>query len=422
MQNTVTGPRSIRCLIVDDDEDDASLVESYLRDIPDLGVTVDWDPHFDSALAKLSSHSYAVCFVDYLIGQRDGIEFIKTALGSGADLPLILLTGSTDPIVDALAAAAGATDFIAKEDLSERTLARAIRFAEANQQKTEELRQAQYALTKANTDLEFRVAERTAELYGAMTQAKSANRAKSEFLANVSHELRTPLNAVIGFSDIICDETFGPVGSVRYRSYAKDIREAGRHLLDLINDILDLTKIESGADLLNEEDIEIADIACAVETLTKERAQSAELKLLLDCVSDLPRLHADRRKVTQMLVNLVANAIKFSEPGATVKLKAWCEEEDGFVFQIIDTGIGMTLESIPKALSKFGQVDSVLSRPHEGTGLGLPLTKSLIEQHSGSLDLQSEIGVGTTATLRFPAARIVQPSSPASARPILKAG
>ena len=176
------------------------------------------------------------------------------------------------------------------------------------------------------------------------------------------------------------------------------------------------------ADVLNEEAIEIAEIARSVETLVKERAQKAGLDLVLDCPVHLPALHADKRKVTQMLVNLVANAIRFSEAGGAVKLKAWCEEDDGFVFQVIDTGIGMTLESIPKALSKFGQVDSVLSRMHEGTGLGLPLTKSLIEQHSGSLDLQSEIGVGTTATLRFPAARIVRRLSETMVSPILKAG
>ncbi|MGP1395870.1 MAG: ATP-binding protein [Inquilinaceae bacterium] len=251
---------------------------------------------------------------------------------------------------------------------------------------------------------------------GALNEAEIANRAKSEFLASMSHELRTPLNAIIGFSEIIERETLGPIGSVKYRGYAKDIRDSGQHLLDLINDILDLSKIESGVDELHEEPIEIAKVVDSVRMLVKERARQGELDLVFDHSDHLPHLQADERKLKQMLVNLLTNAIKFTRPGGRIALTVRSSIEDGFVFQVSDTGIGMAARDIPKALSKFGQIDGGLARQQEGTGLGLSLTAALVELHGGSLDLQSEIGVGTRATLRFPATRIVQVPSPLPAK------
>jgi PAS domain S-box-containing protein len=242
----------------------------------------------------------------------------------------------------------------------------------------------------------------------ARDQAEAANRAKSEFLAAMSHELRTPLNAIIGFSEIMENETLGPMGSVKYCEYAEDIHKSGEHLLDLINDILDLSKVESGAEELHEETIEIPEIVRSVLTLVRQRAEHDRVELKLEVAEDAPALRADKRKLKQVLVNLVTNAIKFTNPGGKVTLKAWCRPESGYVFQVIDTGIGIPAEDSPKALSQFGQVDSDLNRRYEGTGLGLPLTKGLMEMHGGSLDLQSQVGVGTTVTVRFPASRIMR--------------
>ena len=208
-----------------------------------------------------------------------------------------------------------------------------------------------------------------ANLHVAMGEVESANRAKSEFLASMSHELRTPLNAIIGFSEIIKDETLGPVGSTRYRDYAADIHDSGQHLLDLINDILDLSKVESGTDELREENIYIPEIVHSVLNLVKGRAQKGNVELEIDIPGDAPMLRADQRKVKQILINLMSNAIKFTLAGGKVTLRAWSRAESGYVFQVIDTGIGIAIEDIPKALSPFQQIDSALNRKYEGTGL-----------------------------------------------------
>jgi len=194
----------------------------------------------------------------------------------------------------------------------------------------------------------------------------------------------------------------------RYREYAGDIHISGQHLLELINDILDLSKVESGMEELHEEVIDIAEIVQSVVMLVRQRAERQGVELVLELDGRFAHLRADRRKVKQILVNLLANAVKFTETGGRVTIKGWSQSESGCVFQVVDTGIGIALDDIPKALSQFGQIDSSRARQHEGTGLGLPLAKALIEMHGGSLDLQSKVGVGTTVTVRFPAERILE--------------
>jgi signal transduction histidine kinase len=248
-----------------------------------------------------------------------------------------------------------------------------------------------------------------AQLQDANEQASAANRAKSDFLAAMSHELRTPLNAIIGFSEVIRNETFGPVGSAKYRGYAEDINASGQHLLDLINDILDLSKVESGSDELHDEDVDVSKAVHAVLSLVKQRAERGGVALELDLPDDPPLVRADERKLKQILLNLVTNAVKFSDRGGTVTLKVRAGPDDGYLFEVVDRGIGMAPQDIPKALAQFGQVFGDPDREREGTGLGLPLTKALVDMHQGSLDLKSVPGVGTTASVRFPAERIVRP-------------
>jgi len=240
----------------------------------------------------------------------------------------------------------------------------------------------------------------------AKEEAELASRSKSEFIANMSHELRTPLNAVNGFSELLADEAFGPLGNDEYRKFSRAINDSGQHLLSLINDILDISKIEVGSAELDEETFDVAPVIDSCITMVRERATEGGVELNLDIAeAALPQLQADKTRIRQVVLNLLTNAVKFTEPGGRVTLKAWHNDNSGFVFQVIDSGIGIAADDIPKALARFQQIDSGFNRKQEGAGLGLPLTKSLVEQHGGSLDLQSQLGVGTTVTVRLPAAR-----------------
>jgi len=244
-------------------------------------------------------------------------------------------------------------------------------------------------------------------LRAAKEQAELANRTKSEFLANMSHELRTPLNAIIGFSELIENQVFGPVGSEKYLEYAKDIQTSGEHLLELINDILDLSKIEAGKLELDDEEIDVAKVLESCEMLVRERAEGGGVALRRKVANDLGHLRADKRKLKQILINLLSNAIKFTPEGGRVDVRARVDHRGDMVISVADTGIGIAPEDISKAMAPFSQVDTTLSRKYEGTGLGLPLTKSLVEMHGGTLDLASSLGEGTTVTVRLPAERVI---------------
>ncbi len=243
-------------------------------------------------------------------------------------------------------------------------------------------------------------------LRDARDEATAASRSKSEFLANMSHELRTPLNAIIGFSEALERELFGPVGNPRYREYAEDIHDSGVHLLNLINDILDLSKIEAGHFKLHEEETDLDTVVASACRIVRHRAQQARISIETKLPTPPVALMADERALKQVLINLVSNAVKFSNDGSVVRVEA-SVQPGGLRIAVIDSGIGIAEEDIPKALAPFTQIDGTLSRSHEGTGLGLPLAKHLSELHGGTLTIRSEPGRGTTVEVDLPATCLI---------------
>ena len=254
---------------------------------------------------------------------------------------------------------------------------------------------------------EIKASER--RLIEAHSQAETANRAKGDFLANMSHELRTPLNAIIGFSEVISNQLFGPIVNEKYLEYIRDIHTSSLHLLSIINDILDMSKIEAGKVELAKEIVQIQNVISEVMRMVHERARSRDIELTAELPDEDVEIWADERSMKQIFLNLLSNAIKFSNEGGRIYVRIVADRSDVAVLEIEDHGIGMSPEDQERALQPFGQATPATTRNYGGTGLGLPITKGLVEAHGGTLTIDSRAGCGTLV-------RIVLPREPAGVK------
>ncbi|RMF09200.1 MAG: sensor histidine kinase [Alphaproteobacteria bacterium] len=241
-----------------------------------------------------------------------------------------------------------------------------------------------------------------------LEEAQSASRAKSDFLGVMSHELRTPLNAILGFSEIMQQKMFGPVGSERYAAYVDDIHEAAQHLLNIISDVLDLSKAEVGKLKPVEEEVDVVELLEQSCRLLREQASENGIRLSLEVKGPRPIVHADPRLLKQVAINLLGNAIKFTQSGGSIAVSVRAGPATGCIIQVADTGIGIAEENLEKVLEPFVQVESTFARKYGGTGLGLPLVKRIVELHDGAVKIDSTLGAGTTVTVTLPASRVLR--------------
>ena len=271
-------------------------------------------------------------------------------------------------------------------------------------------RQAAYeaALEESRVNLEQRVEERTGELRAARDAAEAASRSKTAFLANMSHELRTPLNAIIGFAEVMIMQRYGPLGDDRYRHYADIVRESGVHLLDTINDLLDLSKAEAGHLVLSENAVSLATPIFRARDMIQTQAEKSGIELTVDIPPSMPAIRVDARMMTQLLTNLLSNAVKFTESGGRVTVRAMLDSDNAVTIEVADNGIGIPSDQLEAVMQPFTQLDTTLHRRHRGTGLGLPMCRAIVEAHGGRWTLTSRQGKGTQARVTLPPERTVR--------------
>lgn len=386
--------RPLRILIADDDEDDYVLARDLLMRIGRDRFQTDWTATYQGALQAIDANQHDVYLFDYHLGQSDGLELLREALARGCKAPIILLTGNDNWETDVEAMKAGAADYLVKGELSMRLLERSIRYALERTRAQAELLEYAHEIERKNRDLEQ-----------AVKASQEAIKLKTQFLANVSHEIRTPMNGVLGMTELLLHTDLTP----EQRDYAETAIRSGESLLELIDSILDLSKIEAGKLELEIVDFSPAGVVNEVLKLTSGRARAKGLNVRAVADEANTSFRGDPARLRQVLLNLVSNAIKFTHQGeVSVRVKVAGTSDQGvtLLFEVQDTGIGLTAEAREKLFQPFVQADGSITRKYGGTGLGLAICKQLIDMMGGRIGVDSEPGKGSRFwfTAKFPRA------------------
>ncbi|MEZ5666910.1 MAG: hybrid sensor histidine kinase/response regulator [Alphaproteobacteria bacterium] len=379
------GLPSFRVAVVDDDEIDFLNLKRMLRDARRARFELTHISSLDAAISRLPSDLFDVALVDNVLDGSPGVELIRELGGRNCAIPMLLLTAGGDDTAAIDALQAGVADFIDKNEMTAAQIERAIIYAYVRHDVESELVRSQQLLRLARDE------------------ARQANAAKSDFLARMSHELRTPLNAINGYAEMLSGQFIGPLGNPKYREYADNILTSGHLLLDLINDLLDLSRIESGRLRFHFDAIDIeGELRALLETFFAQ-ASSIPITLKAEIEDGLPTVLADRRAFKQVAINLLSNALKFTGPHGLVTVRAHRQGQRVAV-SVSDTGVGVDPDQIPRLFTPFVQADVPFVRNTNGTGLGLAIVKSLVETHGGTVSMASEPGVGTVVSTDWPVA------------------
>jgi signal transduction histidine kinase len=371
----------LRVLLIEDNLADARLTRELLNEANPGSFDLVHAATLQQGSDALATAEFGIVLLDLSLIDAQGLETVRRLRQQHPRVPIIVVSGLDDEEVALEALHNGAQDYLVKGQGDGHLIARAMR----------------YAIERKRTEL---------QLIEARDLAEAASQAKSAFLANMSHELRTPLNAIIGFSEIIAGELFGAEATELYRQYAGHINGSGRHLLKLVNEVLDVSKFVAGQLDLEEVPVDLAELLHECADLMELQLGEKRLALNLAVPKDLALLTADPLRLKQVLLNLLSNSVKFSKPDTAVEIVVALTPEGDLTVAITDHGIGMRAEDIPTALEPFRQINRKPGQAQEGTGLGLPLAKMMVEKHGGSLSLTSVPGEGTTVCVTMPGWRI----------------